>query len=108
MEDKRNELIGKFNQLRLELGAIELSIDYANQGKQKVLAQLKAVQTQYDQVNAAFEKAKATAGMTPVGQEPEVGLTDDAKREMQEALSLQTGGENAEAPAQAPSEATGT
>lgn len=104
MEDKRNELIGKFNQLRLELGAIELGIDLANTSKAKIIAQLKATQTQYDQLSAQVERAKAAAGigndLTPAGQEPEVGLTDDAKKEMIEKLE----GKENEGSVQVPSE----
>lgn len=85
MEDKRNDLIGQFNQLRLELGAIEMGIGLANKSKAKVISKLEEVQAQYEKVSKELDRLKAQAGNPP---EPEVGLTEDAKREMAEVVKV--------------------
>ncbi len=92
MEEKQKELIGKFNQLRLELGDVVYAMSLAQARVDSLKAQLKAVQAQFEQNAAELEKAK---GVAPV--EPEVGLTEDAKRELAESIKVNSD----EAPVQA-------
>jgi len=105
MQDKLKALVDKHAQLRLELGNLEIGISRANETKPFILNKIKEVETQYEQLKAQIDKANASVGAEPPI--PEVGLTEDTKREMAEALKGQSN-EATDAPAQPASETPAT